>query len=163
MTITKGFELTPKKIKQLKLLHKKQRDRRMAYKINAIILLGTGWTLLEVSEALLLDTETLRHYVKKYQEGKVEELLKLQYKGRECRLSDDEKSELKAHLLEYTYSEIKSILAYVKKTYGVSYKSTAMRNILRELGFVYKKPKLVPSNSDSVATMKYLQRYEEIC
>lgn len=37
-----------------------------------------------------------------------------------------------------------------------------MRNILSELGFVYKKPKLISNNSDPLATMKYLQRYEEI-
>src|SRR5579872_1645095 len=108
-----GFILTAKQVEHLKRLHKKQRDRRMAYRINAIILLGTGWTLSQVSEALLLDTETLRTYVKKYREGKIDKVLELHYKGRECQLSDDEKAELKAHLLEYTYSDIKSILAYV--------------------------------------------------
>jgi len=29
-----------------------------AYKINAVILLGTGWTLVTVKAALLLDEET---------------------------------------------------------------------------------------------------------
>lgn len=156
------FTLTKSQIKKLRLQHKKQRDKRLAYRINAIILLGTGWTLLEVSNALLLDTETLRNYVKKYKDGRLDELLELNYKGRECRLSDDAKSELKAHLMKDTYSDIKSIIAYVKKMYGVTYKSTAMRNILRELGFVYKKPKLVPNNSDPVATMQYLQQYEKM-
>jgi len=54
----KGFQLTKSQVKRLKILHKKQRDRRAEDKIKAIVLLGTGWTLSEVSEALLLDTET---------------------------------------------------------------------------------------------------------
>lgn len=157
-----GFKLTPKQVDHLKRMHKKQRDRRMAYRINAIILLGTGWTLSQVSEALLLDTETLRTYVKKYREGKIDEVLELHYKGRECRLSDDEKEELKNHLTEYTYTDVKSIIDYVEKVFGVSYKKTAMRDILSQLGFVYKKPKLVPNNSDPIATMKFLQDYEEM-
>ena len=158
----KGFHLTKKQVSRLKSLHKKQKDRRMAYRVNAIILLGTGWSLTEVSEALLLDTETLRKYVQKYQEGKIEELLALHYKGRECRLTDEEKLELKSHLANHTYEDVKSILTYVRQRYGVTYKSTAMRNLLKALGFVYKKPKLVPNNSDPVATMQYLQAYEEM-
>ena len=47
----------------LRSAHRAERNRRAAYKINAVILLGTGWTLAEVSEALLLDDETLRSYV----------------------------------------------------------------------------------------------------
>src|SRR5579872_4476111 len=132
-----GFELTSKKVKQLKLLHKKQRDRRAADRIKAIVLLGTGWTLTQVSEALLLDTETLRDYVNKYRDGKIDKVLELHYKGRECQLSDDEKAELKSHLAEYTYTDVKSVIAYVKKTFGACYKKTGMRDILSKLGFVY--------------------------
>ena len=158
----KGFKLTKSQVKRLRLLHKKQRDCRAADKIKAVVLLGTGWSLPEISEALLLDTETLRNYVAKYREGKIEGVLKLNYTGRKSRLTDEQKEELKTHLSEYTYSDVKAILAHVKATYNVIYKSTAMRAILSELGFVYKKPKLVPSHSDPIETMTYLQRYEEL-
>lgn len=117
-------------VSHLKLLHKKQKDKRAADNIKAIVLLGTGWTLLQVSEALLLDTEALRDYVKKYRDGKIDS--------------------------EYTYSDIKSILVYVRKEFGVTYKSTTMRNIVSGLGVFYTKPKLVLGNSDPVMTMNYL-------
>lgn len=73
----KGFQLAKSQVKRLKVLHKKQRDRRAADKIKAIVLLGAGWSLSKVSEALLLDTETLRGYVTRYREEKIEEVLKL--------------------------------------------------------------------------------------
>lgn len=158
----KGFELTPKQVVHLRMLHKKQKDRREAYKINAVILLGTGWTLKEVSEALLLDDETIRNYVKKYRDGKLDKLLELNYKGRPSRLSKDQKVELKAHLIEYTYTDVKSIIHYVKNIFGVSYKYSGMRKVLHSLGFRYKKPKLVPGKSDPIEAMKFLSRYEKI-
>lgn len=157
-----GFQLTSHQVKNLKLLHKKQKERRAADKIKALVLLGTGWTLEAVSEALLLDTETLRSYVKKYREGKIDKALELNYKGSESRLSDEEKRELKIHLSEYTYLDIKSIIAHIKKKFKVDYKPSRMGEILKELGFVYKKPKLIPGKSNSIETMKYLQRYEKI-
>ncbi len=157
-----GFELTKSQVKGLKLLHKRQRDRRLAYRINAIILLGTGWRLTEVSDALLLDTETLRSYVKKYRDGKVQELLKNKQLGKQSRLSDQEQTELKAHLSEFTYPDIKSIIAYVKKTYEATYGPTQMRNILKALNFTYKKPKLVPGRSDVIASMDFLETYKTL-
>ena len=77
----KGFKLSKEELAFLRLTHKSEHYKRSAYKINALILLGTSWTLQEVKDALLLDDETLRGYVKKYQVGGLPELLKVDYKG----------------------------------------------------------------------------------
>ena len=68
-TAMKNFVLTPEKIEELRRAHraaKRMGDVRLAYRLNAVILLGTGWTLRQVSEALLLDEETLRNYISRY-------------------------------------------------------------------------------------------------
>ena len=111
---------------------------------------------------MLLDTETLRNYRDSYNEGGLKELLTRNYKGRKGALSESQKRELKAHLSEYTYHEVKKIIAYVKKQYNVSLKATRMRDILSELGFVYKKPKIVPSKVDPIKAMNFLQKYEAL-
>ena len=80
MRVMKGFTLPEETVKKLKVLHKKQKDRRSADRIKAVVLLGTGWTLLSVSEALLLDTETLSSYVKKYHDGGIDKVLENNYK-----------------------------------------------------------------------------------
>jgi len=51
------------------------------YRINAVILLGTGWTVKQVAEALLLDEDTLSNYIKKYKEGGFSNLLKTLHQG----------------------------------------------------------------------------------
>ncbi|GAF90135.1 unnamed protein product, partial [marine sediment metagenome] len=116
----------------------------------------------DVSEALLLDTETLRTYVKKYRDGGIEHVLKRNHKGSVGRMTEDQKNDLKNHLSEYTYMEVNAIIKHVKDTYGISFKSTRMREILRELGFVYKKPKIIPGNVKPVEALNFLQKYEEM-
>ena len=73
----KGFTLSKEELATLKRAHKSEHYKRSAYKINVVILLGCGWSLQEVKDALLLDEETLRSYVKKYQDGGLPALLKV--------------------------------------------------------------------------------------
>lgn len=157
-----GFELTPQEVKRLRVLHKQQKDRRAADKIKTVVLLGTGWTLSAVSEALLLDEGTLRGYIDRYRNGGINKVLEWNYQGRSCQLSPEQQQALKDHLSEYTYPDTKSIIAYIEKTYGILYKHSGMAKLLHQLGFVYKKPKLVSPQADPVEVMKYLQAYEEV-
>ncbi len=60
------FILSQEEISILKIKHKASKKKREADRIKAIILLCTGWTIREVTEALLLDDETLRNYLIRY-------------------------------------------------------------------------------------------------
>ena len=71
----KNFYLSPEQIAELRASHRAERNRHAEYKINAVILLGTGWKLKDVKEALLLDDETLCSYFEKYLSGGVTALL----------------------------------------------------------------------------------------
>ncbi len=51
----KGFDLTQEEIQELRVAHKTaiiNKDAKSAYKLNALILLGSGWKIDEVVEAL---------------------------------------------------------------------------------------------------------------
>ena len=54
------FQLTTGQIASLLALHRLQHNRTKAYRVNAIILLGSGWTIVQVAEALLVDEKTIR-------------------------------------------------------------------------------------------------------
>jgi hypothetical protein len=58
------FTLSREEISTLKRAHRAAKKKRDAYRINAIVLLGTGWTIREVAEALFLDDETIRKCLK---------------------------------------------------------------------------------------------------
>ena len=50
----KDFRLTSQEVAALKKKHKEQRDKRLADRIKAIILLDTGWSTSQVAQALPL-------------------------------------------------------------------------------------------------------------
>jgi transposase len=156
------FQLTPKQITALKALHKAQRDKRFAYRLNAIILLGTGWSVAEVAQVLLVDETTVYNWLEKYQQGGEKELLALHYSGKDCSLTEQQQEELVKHLDETTYLTSKEIRQYVKKTYKVDYSSSGMKDLLHRLGFSYKKPKHVPGKLDTEKQEAFVEEYENL-
>ena len=94
------FQLTQKEEIELRIAHRQTKNKRKAYRINALLLLSEGWTYIQVSQALLLDEGTLRSYVKRYQTGGLRFLLKDNNPGSSAKLSCTEINELCKYLEE---------------------------------------------------------------
>ncbi len=157
----KGFQLSKDELALLKYAHKSEHYKRSAYKINVVIHLGSGWTLEEVKDALLLDEETLRSYIKKYQEGGLPELLKVDYKGSQPQLSVSEIEDLCQALNGQIFLTTQSVIDYVDKKLAITYSQSGMRDLLHRLGYEYKKPKLVPGNPDKAAQEIFAEQYDK--
>ena len=154
------FSLSTDQLEGLRTAHRKEKNKKAAYKINAVILLGTGWSLKEVKEALLLDDETLRSYLKKYQSGGIGELIKTDYPGRPPRLNDEQQKKLYNELNNNIYLTTCAVIEYVSDQFGVKYTTSGMRDLLHRAGYSYKKPKLVPGNPDREAQEDFVYFYE---
>jgi len=157
----KGFELSKEELATLRRAHKSEHYKRSAYKINAVILLGSSWTLDEVKDALLLDDETLRSYVRIYQESGLPGLLKIDFKGSTPYLSVQQIEKLCKELNTHIYLTTQSIINYVQNEFGVTYSQSGMRDFLHRLNYEYKKPKLVPGNPDHDEQEIFAEQYEE--
>lgn len=157
----KGFDLTPDEIQELRAAHRSTKFKKDAYKINAAILLGTGWTLKEVSEALLLDEDTLASYVNKYKDAGFDGLLKVLHKGGFKKLSSEQIDLLCVELDSSVYLNTKAICSYVKSQFNINYTIGGMTDLLHNLDYVYKKPKLVPANPDPESQDVFLDQYVE--
>ena len=107
-----GFRLTVEEIRSLRVLHRRCRDRRLADRVKAVVLLGTGWTVTDTAEALLLEEDTVRSYRQAYQQGGADLLLTVRYQGREPKLKPDQTRELDQHLSTTTYLRVQDIVAY---------------------------------------------------
>ena len=149
----RNFDLTAEEIQELRAAHKSAKNKADAYRSNAVILLGTNWTLEEVVDALLLDDETLRNYVKNYKAGGLHQLLERNYKGGQPKLLTEHLEILSQELDDNIYLNTQSICAYVKNQFGEEYSISGMTALLHRMGYVYKKPKLVPAN----AVAQYLE------
>ena len=156
------FRLTAKQIGKLKALHRKRRDRRFADRIKGIVLLGSGWSVTQVAEVLLIDETTVRNWLEKYQQGGETELLAIHYQGKEPSLTDEQQEQLAKHLDENTYLDSNAIRHHIEKTYNVKYSPSGIKDLLHRLGFVYKKPKHVPGKLDPAKQAAFLKEYEKL-
>ena len=91
----KGFHLNKNELDTLHKAHREERNKRYAYRIHAIILLGSGYTVRKVKEVLFLDDETLRTYVNNYRIDGIAGLLCDNRSGRLPKLTDNQIEDLK--------------------------------------------------------------------
>ena len=158
----KGFYLEDGDLSALRDAHRdaKRSNANVAYKINAVILLGTGWKLKQVKEALLLDDETLRSYVAKYRQSGLQEWISTKHKGAPSHLSENQIEPLCKELERHIHLTTGSVIDYVQNTFGIFYTPSGMRDLLHRLGYEYKKPKLVPGDPDIGAQEIFIEHYE---
>jgi len=157
-----GLTLTSAEIISLKQAHRACKDKRAADRIKAVYSLGVGYSVEEVVDILMLDKETLRNYVKRYQSGGIKALIAEHYKGSVAKLSVIQLKELDEHLEQNTYLTVEAIIAYVDEKNGVSYTVSGMTDLLHRLKFTYKKSKLVPAKADKKKQEQFLVQLEDI-
>lgn len=127
-----------------------------------MILLGTGWTYESVSEALLFDISTLNRWVTTYKNGGLRDLCGNKYKGSLPKLSEKESKHLEKHLSNNIYIDSTAICDYVWRKFRVHYTMSGMTKLLHRLGFVYKKPKVIPGKANAEAQRKFVEEYEHL-
>ena len=156
------YELSPYELEQLRAEHRIAREKRQADRLKAVILFGSGWSAEQVAEALLIDPDTVRSYFKRYQQGGIQRLLGMAYRGGEGWLSDEQLIELDIHLQHTLYLSAKEVVRYVEERWDVRYSERGMTALLHRLGYVYKKPKLVPGKADGEAQQAFVDAYEKL-
>jgi transposase len=158
------YTLSADKLDELRAAHRSTHDKREADRIKAVVLLATGWTAEAVAEVLQIDPNTVRNHFKCYRQGGLEALhcLGTGVGGSKCALDADQLAILDAHLQENVYLSAKAIAHWVEETFKVSYTESGMSAVLHRLGYVYKKPKLVPGKANRQAQEQFLVDYDNI-
>lgn len=82
--------------------------------------------------------------------------------GSSSKLTESEAKELEQHLSETTYLKVKSIVAYVSKTFGKKYSRTGMTEWLTKHDFAFKKPEKVPGKLDPVKQEQFIEEYKRL-
>jgi transposase len=77
-----NYDLTLSQLVELKLRHTLCKKRNEADRIKAVYLLGKGWSMAEIVEALLLEDDIIRRYFMEYKTKGIEGLLKNNHLGK---------------------------------------------------------------------------------
>lgn len=153
--------LTEEQVIQLKLAHKQTREKRLADRIKAILYVHFGLSYEEIAKLLLFDKVTVRRYCKHFQEKGIEGLLEYRYTGGQSRLTLTWEKQLKEYFKENTPQTAKGAVAHIQKTYGIAYSVIGVTKLLHRLGFVYKKPKVIPGKVDRLKQEVFLKTYQD--
>ena len=156
------YSLPDDELSDLREAHAELREKRDADRVKAIILLGSGWSATNVAEALLIDRNTVRTYYRNYKKGGIDKLLQTRHVGSAGFLSVCEAKELDEYLQENLHLTAKSVASYIKKRWGISYSERGVTALLHRLGYVYKKPKLIPGKANAKAQLDFLEKYDQL-
>src|SRR5215510_9846094 len=154
------FYLESKARKVLEEFHRACLDKKTADRIKAVLLMADGFTYPQIERILLLDGRTLSRYKKIYLEQGIDGLVVNNYQGRQFKLSEEEINQLKQELDKQLYETAESVCEYVKKTFEIHYTSAGMVQMLKRLGYRYKKTSLVPGKMDPVKQERFVKSYK---
>ena len=160
----RDYTLSAEKLAELRAAHRGCRDKREADCIKAVLALASGWSAEDSADILQIDANTARNHCKRYRQGGIAALRTIGagVGGSTCALNAEQRAILDVHLQENLYLSAKAIARWVEETFGVSYTESGMTSVLHRLGYVYKKPKLVPGKADRQAQEQFLVDYDNI-
>lgn len=135
---------------------RRQTNSAVHRRMDALLLLDDGWTAERVAEALFLDAETARQHLRLYAAQGRAGVERLAYVGHAPVLTPAQVAELSAELAGRVYLTAKAVCDLVLARFGLGYTPHAMARLLGRLGFVWKRPKVVPAKADEAAQRAFL-------
>jgi transposase len=164
MATDKSFSLTDEERKELgQVLRQRKADGLIVRRANALLLLDKGWLAQSVADALFLDGETVRSWRRHFIKHGLRFLYLSPYAKREGHLSFAQEVALKGHLGLRPPRSTNEVREYIQNKYGQSYSRSGAIKLMARLGFVYKKPKLLPLAVDEGAQRDFITKYNNLC
>lgn len=151
------LHLTQEEYEFLVIAQKKEKVSRRYKKITVLLMTYQGHSIESIQAALGIDDNTVRRYVKNYEEKGFKRFVKDNYLKYEGKLNKDQIKELENHLRAYLYVDAKEICNYVLEEYDIYYSVSGMTKLLNRIGFVYKQTKSVPSKAEDESQIAFLK------
>ena len=145
----------------LQLLRKINKDKRLYIKVTTLLMLDEGYTPAVIGRILGIDGSTVERYERDFSRFPLEEFLRAKYVGKAPSLSKEQLAQLELQLNEYVYLSIAEIKQYIFYTFGVEYKKEGIRDLLKRMGFRYKKTRTVPAKADPLAQEAWVEKFDE--
>lgn len=139
--------------------HKRSRNGKERDRIKAVLLRSEGWTLEQIAQALRIHESSIKRHIEQFLD---KNKFTLEIGGSESKLNDEQTQELIAHITEYTYTKQIDIIAYIDKTYQVTFTVPGINKWLKRQGFSYKKPKSMPYKADLEKQAAFIEKYREL-
>lgn len=148
MKVPAPLELSKSTLKDLQKAYKQERDRRLAERIQCIILFAEGMTVNALRKVLFVGVKTLKKWIETFRTQGLAEVLTWGYTGQTGHLTEEQWAEVERELDENFYRRAHEVATFVKARFGVEYTDRGMQALLRRKGYRHIKTRLVPGKVD---------------
>jgi len=161
--MTTTFTIDPDDRIQLEQLARTVKDAKTQKRILAILALGDGYSVREVSKLFLLDEDTITKWRNRYRKRQLfSDWLATHYQRYNGKLTREQQCELEHYVETAVVTDAKEVVAFIKERFAVDYTIDGVTKLLHRLGFVYKQTTLVPGKLDEAAQKAWLKGYEKL-
>lgn len=152
--------LSPSDRKFLEEARANTSDKVAYMKLSVLVLLDEGLTQEMISTFLGIGLGTVNKCKKKYESEGLDGYLDRHYVPYQGRLNAEQLRLLEEEVMRGIYTNCTQIAGWISKEFGVEYCESAVRSILKKLGFVYKKTSAIPGKADVEEQERFLQELE---
>lgn len=142
--------------------HRSLKNKKIADRIKCILMLNKGMRPEQIAELLLISIKSINRYKEIYDKKGFNGLLNFEYRAYTGKLTAKQEKELKEDIRDNLFITSKEIRKHVEQNYGIKYTEGGLVITLHRLGFVYKKLKQVPANSDEDKQKAFVAMYDEL-
>lgn len=147
--------------KRLRFIQKSNRDKRVYIKVTVLLMLNQGYSPADIAETLGLDDSTVYRYKAAFIESDLDSYLGTNYFAYQGKLAVEQEGLLKEELQNFLYISSREVTEFIEKTFRIRYTTDGVVKLLRRLGFVYKKTRLVPSRADAQKQAEFVVELQE--
>lgn len=156
------IQLTDDIRQELRRAQRIEHDKRCYTKITILLMLDGGFSVSDVAFSFGLDDSTIYRHIEAFTQRGLDEYLSSSWSGSQPKLNDQQRQALSKQLQEHLYGSAQEIVAWIAQQWGVFYSISGILPVLQDLGFVYKKTKLVGSKADSEQQRAFLEDLQQL-
>ena len=125
----------------LSCVKRQHEDHGVARRANALLLLDTGMSCVQIAKVLFLDDDTVRSWHKQYLAENLDAVAYEGWKGGQSLMTTAQEGNLSVWLEERFCRSTAQIRAYMSSKFNIHYSHPGCIKLLARLGFEYRKPK----------------------
>ena len=153
------LELSALEIATLRARYKHERDRRIAERIQGVVLYAQGYPVTVLTQILFVCEQTIEHWIETFRAGGLTALCTWRYVGSASQLSAEQWVVVETELARRPYRRAREVAVFIKDKFNLPYSERGIHALLRRKGYRYIKARLVPGKSaEAAATTRQQQQ-----
>jgi transposase len=157
------LQLSAVEIKELKMRYKAERDRRIAERIQCVLLFAQGYDLTTLRDILCVGLKTIRKWLALFRTQGLAGLCRWGYHGQNAELNPAQWAAVEVELADKPYRRAQEVAAFVKTQFEIEYSVRGMQALLRRKGYRHIKARLQPGKPPSEAAQQaFIEQYRDL-